>query len=89
MQVDQFLLDILVCPDTKERVELLSAASLKVLNNLIHEGKIKNRAGVLVQESLDAALLRSDRQMVYPVRRGIPVMLVEEGLPVEGISLVE
>jgi len=31
-----------------------------------------------------AALVRSDLRAVYPVRRGIPVLLAEELLPLEG-----
>lgn len=89
MALDTQLLEILVCPDSKERVAPLSPQALIALNELIRAGKVRNRAGVLVEESLDAGLLRSDGKIVYPVRRDIPVMLVEEGLPVEGLVLLK
>jgi uncharacterized protein len=30
-------------------------------------------------------LIRADRQILYPIREDIPVMLIEEGIPLEGI----
>jgi uncharacterized protein YbaR (Trm112 family) len=39
-----------------------------------------------VSEKLDGGLLRADRKILYPVREDIPVMLIEEGIPVEGLA---
>jgi uncharacterized protein len=38
-----------------------------------------------VAENLDGGLLRADKKILYPVREDIPVMLIEEGIPLEGI----
>ncbi|NDC37056.1 MAG: hypothetical protein EBZ48_03280 [Proteobacteria bacterium] len=89
MVLDRTLLDILVCPETKEPLALLSDRALQLLNAMIREGRIKNRAGSIVQECLDAGLLRTDRKFVYPVRRDIPVMLIDEALSVEEANLSE
>jgi uncharacterized protein YbaR (Trm112 family) len=35
-------------------------------------------------EPLDGGLIRGDRKMLYPIREDIPVMLIEEGIPLEG-----
>ena len=36
-------------------------------------------------EPLDGGLIRADRKMLYPIREDIPVMLIEEGIPLEGM----
>ena len=54
------------------------------LNSQITAGTLKNRAGQLIREKLDAGLIRSDGKYLYPVRRGIPVMLVDEAIPLPG-----
>lgn len=80
MALDDFLLDILVCPETREKVTLASAETLAQLNALVDSGQLDNRAGSRVSERLDAALVRSDRVLAYAIRGDIPVMLVDEGI---------
>jgi uncharacterized protein YbaR (Trm112 family) len=57
-------------------------ALVEKLNQQIAGGSMKNRGGKPVQEKIDAGLIRTDGKIVYPIRRDIPVMLVEEGLPI-------
>lgn len=76
------LLNILACPETKQRVSLAQPVLLEALNARIAAGQMKNRAGTPVTERIDAALVREDGQFAYPIRRNIPVMLVDEALPV-------
>jgi len=85
MPLDPALLEILCCPETKQAVTLLDAASLHVLNRKIANGEVQNTGGNPVKEPLDGGLIRSDKKVTYPVREMIPIMLVEEGLPTEGI----
>ncbi len=85
MPLDAALLEILCCPETKQAVTLLDAASLHVLNRKIANGEVQNVGGNPVKDPLDGGLIRSDKQVTYPVREMIPIMLVEEGLPTDGI----
>jgi len=39
-----------------------------------------------VSEKLDGGLIRADRKILYPIREDIPVMLIEEGIPIENLS---
>ncbi len=75
------LLKILCCPETHQEVRLADAAVIDKLNAQISAGRLKNRAGQPVQAKIDAGLVRADGKILYPIRRDIPVMLVDEGIP--------
>ena len=79
------LLNILVCPETKQQVSLISDQDLARINSLISEGKLLKKSGAKAEEALIAGLLREDRKVLYPIIEGIPVMLIEESLVVENI----
>lgn len=79
--IDQELLEILVCPETKQDVRPADASLLDEVNARIREGKVRNRAGEVVQEPLEAALVRADGACLYPIRDDIPIMLIDEAIP--------
>ncbi len=83
--VDQELLDMLCCPETKEDVALAEAGVIAELNRRIEAGKLKNRGGEAVKEKLDGGLVRADRKYLYPIREDIPIMLIDEAIPLEGL----
>ncbi len=83
MGIDKDLLAILCCPETKQPVKLADAELVKKLNELVARGARKNKAKKPVTESLDGGLIRTDQKMLYPIRQDIPVMLIEEGIPLE------
>ncbi len=84
--IDKELLAILCCPETKQEVTVADDALIAQLNGRIANGALTNKGGQLVKESLDGGLVRADRKILYPVRESIPVMLIEEGIPLEGIG---
>lgn len=79
--VDQALLDILVCPETKQPVRLADEALLSRLNARIAGGGVKNRGKEPVTEPVPAGLVREDGLLLYPVRDDIPIMLIDEAIP--------
>ena len=84
--IDQQLLDILACPETREAVSLADEALIESLNRKIDAGQLVNRAGEKVTEPIDGGLVREDRRYLYVIRNDIPIMLVEQGIPLEGSS---
>jgi uncharacterized protein YbaR (Trm112 family) len=80
--VDQSLLDILVCPETKQPLRVADAALLTRLNASIAQGSVKNRGGDVVSEPVEEALVREDGSYLYPVRDDIPIMLIDESIPI-------
>ncbi len=82
MAVSQDLLDILVCPETKQPVSLAPPELLERLNRRIAAGELRNRGGEPVAKPVDEGLVREDGRVLYPVDDGIPVMLIEESIPI-------
>ena len=83
--LDRQLLDILCCPENKQAVSLIDEEKLQILNEKIAMGKLQNKSGKLVKEKLEGALLRADQAVAYPIRDGIPIMLIDEGLIITGL----
>ncbi|MEX1026174.1 MAG: hypothetical protein WD226_13950 [Planctomycetota bacterium] len=80
--IDPQLLALLACPDTRQPLAEADAALIERLNARIDAGELVNVGGAAVTLKLEAGLLREDGVVCYPVRDGIPVLLIEEGLPV-------
>jgi uncharacterized protein YbaR (Trm112 family) len=85
-QLDKDLLAILACPETKEPVALAEPALVARVNAAIEAGKVKSRDGQAVTRTMEAALLRQDRKVLYPVRGGIPIMLIDESILVDSVG---
>jgi len=81
--IDKDLLEILACPATKEPVRLADGALLARVNQAIAAGKLTSLDGKVVERPLDAGLLRQDGKVLYPVRGGIPIMLIDESIAVD------
>lgn len=79
--IDEKLLEILVCPETKEPVQLADAALVDSINQAIGKGALKSRNGEPVSEAIDGGLVRKDGKFLYPIRDDIPIMLIEEAIP--------
>lgn len=76
------LLEILCCPETRQKLAVADEKLIQRLNARIAAGQMRNRAGEPVTEKLKGGLLRQDGKWLYPVRRDIPVLLIDEALPV-------
>jgi uncharacterized protein YbaR (Trm112 family) len=79
--IDAELLKILCCPETHQGLRVADSVLVENLNQQIGVGALKNRAGQPVKEKLDGGLARADGKFVYPIRQDIPVMLVDEAIP--------
>ena len=79
--IDPELLKIMCCPETHQTIALADASLIETLNRQIAAGQLKNRAGQPVKEKLDGGLVRQDKKFLYAIRKNIPVMLIDEAIP--------
>jgi uncharacterized protein YbaR (Trm112 family) len=80
MPVSPELLEILVCPETKQPVSIAGDDVLAPLNEKIEAGSLRNRGGDPVTKAVTEGLVREDGKILYVVDDGIPVMLIEESI---------
>ncbi len=81
---DAGLLEILCCPETHQQLALAAPSALEQLNRQIAGGRLKNRAGRTVMGKFDGGLVRADGKYLYPLRQNIPILLVDEAIPLAG-----
>ncbi|MCW5965688.1 MAG: hypothetical protein KIT83_16745 [Bryobacterales bacterium] len=87
MPVSKDLVDILCCPVTKVPVRLASAEELAALNAAITSGSALHADGSKVEGTLDEALITEDKVSAYKVVDSIPIMLKDQAIRIEGLSL--
>lgn len=83
MPIDPELLEILVCPETKQPLAVAGAELLEDLNAAVAAGTTVTRGGEAVSEPVSEGLLREDGRVLYPIRQGIPIMLIDESIEIE------
>jgi uncharacterized protein YbaR (Trm112 family) len=84
--VSKEFLAMIRCPENRSALALADVALVGRLNEAIVAGRLRNRAGQDVVEFLDGGLVREDNSIVYPIVRQIPILLVDEGIPLEQIK---
>ena len=78
--MDRKLLDLLVCPVTRQPLALLDGRGLQALNDAIQAGGVVRGDGSAQTDSVQAALVTRDRKTVYRIDDGIPVLLAEDAI---------
>lgn len=81
--VNPELLEILVCPETKQALKPAEANVLNLVNTAVREGKLENQGGDRVKDPIEEGLVREDGKVLYPVIDDIPVMLLDEAIRLE------
>jgi uncharacterized protein YbaR (Trm112 family) len=84
--IDRELLEILVCPQDHTPLEVADAGLVARLNQAITAGKLKNRGGQLVRKTIQGGLVRQDKTLLYAIIDDIPVLLVDDAIPLDQIG---
>ena len=81
--MDEKLLELICCPETRQPLKLVDADLIAGLNQRIEAGALVNRAGVKLEGKIDEGLIREDGKILYPVRQSIPTLLIEQGILID------
>lgn len=84
--MDRKLLDLLVCPTTRQPLSTLDGNRLASLNAAIAAGNVVRGDGSTQSQALREALITQDGRVIYRLDDGIPVLLAEEAIATAGIS---
>ena len=83
--VDPELLEILVCPETRQQLRQADADLLNRLNLAIQSGQVVNRGGHKLVDRVEEGLIRKDGMVLYVVQEDIPIMLLDEAIEVQDL----
>ncbi len=84
--MDRKLLDLLVCPATRQPLALLDKPGLEALNRAIAAGGMQRADDTPQTEPVREALITRDRKTLYRVDDGIPVLLIEEAIAATAVE---
>jgi uncharacterized protein YbaR (Trm112 family) len=79
--IDQQLLRVLVCPTDRSPLAPASDQVVARVNRAIAAGRVSNRAGRLLDRPIEGGLIRADQTLLYPIFDSIPLLLVDEAIP--------
>ncbi len=81
------VLKMLVCPETRSPLSIAPSELVSQINQAISVGDLTNRAGQKLDRQLDGGLLRADGAVLYPIVDDIPMMLIDEAIPLDQSAL--
>ena len=84
--IDENLVKILVCPEDRTALSPADEGLLSKLNQAIAAGKVRNRLGRTIETPIEEGLIREDGKLLYPIVDEIPVMLIDEAIPMDQIQ---
>ena len=79
--MDEKLLQILCCPETHQPLSEAGEELVDDLNKRIKAGTLVDRVDEKIIDPIDGGLIREDGNILFPIRGDIPVMLIDQGIP--------
>jgi len=81
--IEADLLEILICPESRQGLKIAPPELLERVNARVASAQLRNRGGEPVVKPVAEGLVREDGKVLYVVDDGIPIMLIEESIPLD------
>ncbi len=81
--IDKELLEILVCPQDHSSLSIADEHLVAKLNQAITARQIRNRGGQVVEKPVQGGLVCQNEAVLYPIIDDIPVLLVDDAIPLD------
>lgn len=78
------VLKIVSCPASGQKLSLADSDLISKLNANIRAGTLINRGKKTVNLEIQSGLIREDMRYLYPIRSGIPILLIDDAILIEG-----
>ena len=79
------LLSILKCPETGSPLQLAEDQLVSKVNSAIDEERARDRLEQKVLEQVEGGLTTDEQTWMYPIRDGIPTLVLEEAIDLNSI----
>ena len=84
--IKEELLNVICCPETKEDLVLADQDLVDKINSLIDSGEIESRIKQKITKRRAGGLIQKEsRRFLYPIRNEIPILIIDESIPLEKI----
>jgi len=84
--VNSQLLAVLRCPEDGSPLAPADDAVVARLNAAIRARRVQNRAGRRLKKTVDAGLIRTAGDLLYPIVDQIPILLTDESIPLGDLA---
>jgi uncharacterized protein YbaR (Trm112 family) len=75
----------LCCPETKQALTVADTALVEKINLKIARHELNTRSGGGIAQKIESGLIRADKQYLYAIREGVPILLIDESIPLAGL----
>lgn len=84
--IDPKLLAMLRCPIEGAELHLAEEPLILRVQSAIERGEARDRIEQKVSEPIDGGLVSETRQWLYPIRDGIPTLVIEEAIRIDDLE---
>lgn len=84
--INDVLLELLKCPEDRTALSPAPADVIESANRLISASKLRNRIGRVVERHFEGGLIRADGKYLYPIVDELPIMLIDEAVPLDQLA---
>lgn len=84
--IPAWVLDLIRCPITLEKLEVAPADLVDRLRVLVRSGKLTNRIGASVTDEFHSGLVNASNNWFYPVIDEIPTLVPDEAIACSKIA---